>query len=73
MESLICMLLHVRLEQRNVTCEQSWRRFGSSYERKMVASVAVLHQGKRKKNHMESNFFLSTTFTESRPNAIFEG
>jgi hypothetical protein len=49
MESQVCMLLHVRLEQRKVTCEQSWRRFGSSYERKIVASVAVLRQGKRKK------------------------
>jgi len=49
MESLICILFHVRREQRNVTCEQSWRRFGSSYERKIVASVAVLRQGKRKK------------------------
>ena len=72
-ESLICLLLHVILEQRNVTCEQSWRRFGSSYERKTVVSVAVLRQGKRKKSHMESYFFLSTTFTKSRQNVMFEG
>jgi len=73
MESLICMLLHVRLGQWNVTCEQSWRRFGSSYERKIVASVAVLLQGKRNKQaHMESYCFLSTISTKSRQNVTFE-
>ena len=73
MESLTCVILHVRLEQCNVTCEQSWRWFVSSYERKIVVSVAVLSQGKRKKkNHMESYFFLSTS-TKSRQNFMFEG
>ena len=72
MESLTCVILHVRLEQCNVTCEQSWRWFVSSYERKIVVSVAVLSQGKRKKkNHMESYFFLSTS-TKSRQNFMFE-
>jgi hypothetical protein len=66
------MLVHVTLEQRNLTCEQSWRRLCSSYARKTVASVAVLLQGKRKKTPTSNHIsFLAQNF-QSRRNIMFD-
>jgi len=58
MQSLTYMLVNCRLEQRHVTCEQSWRLFVSSHERKKAASLPVLLQGKRK-NHRKPIPFLA--------------
>lgn len=54
------------------TCEQSFKRFVSSYERKILASAVVLRQGKRKNHHMKSNSFPTKKFTTPKRTVVVE-